>query len=116
MANKVEAAYYEEDYSIATMEEGRELFSLAGNKPPVAKSTTTISRNPFAKIITNRSNNYAPDDISVTRLVTWDAMLSKQSQMDTRLDKMDVALGQILRFMESSRTRHPTDTKFKLRD
>ena len=87
MTNNKESDYYKDNDLIAKTEEGRELFSLAGNGSSVAKSTINNSCNPV-----NRSNNSTTGDKSVTRSVTWVTTLSKKRQTDVRLDKMDAML------------------------
>ena len=101
MTNRAEAAYYGEEDSIATMEEGVELKSTSEHGSVVTTSKSSMKHNPCVSVTTNP---FLADDKSIASPVTWETMISKQSQTDARLDKVDSTLDKILQFMQSGQT------------
>ena len=73
MTNKAEAVYYQEEDedSIATMKDGKELASSTGSTVVLVRQSY---KNLQLSIITNLNDNQ-----SVTSSITWETMLSKQS-------------------------------------
>ena len=96
MANRTEVAYYGEDDSIATIKNGVELISAIDYSMADSNIRSRAKANSIASIITNNSQL---DDKSVASSITWEIMISKQSQTDAKLDKIDSTLDKILQFI-----------------
>ena len=89
MADKVEAmenmaasAFYRDDDSINTMEEGTKLISLVGQSIIASKRSNTNIKNLIRNVIASTSTNSSLDDRLVISSITWETMLSKQSQTE----------------------------------
>ena len=102
MKNKAEAAYYrdKEEDSIAIMKDRIELASAMGNSTTSSFSQHELKSKQLASIITNQ----LIDKRSIVSSVTWETILSKQSQTKERLNKIDMALDKIFQFMQLVQT------------
>ena len=107
MMNRIEATYYKDNDSINITEEGKELISLLGkDSRSVTSRRFRSTSNHLFSVITNNSNS---EERLVASSIIWKTMLSKQSQIDAQLDKIDTALGQILYFIKSKSSNTPLD-------
>ena len=93
MINRAEAVYYGEENSIATIEDRVELMSSSKYSKVVSQYKSIRKHNSMSSVITN---SLPLDNKSITSSVIWETMLSKQSQIGTRLDKIDSTLEKIL--------------------
>ena len=104
MTNKAEAALYADDDSIATIEES--IVSKQRSSQPLSE----VNYNP---IITTQPqqliNLVNRDEASVASLVTMELLLSRQSRTNTRIDKIDLIMNQILYLLQSRKVSNPND-------
>ena len=90
--NKAATAYYCDDDSIDTIEEGQDIVSLSGTNSIISSSTSKLSKKLINNINTNSSYSQSNDEKSVVSSITQKTILSKQSQTEARLDQVDMAL------------------------
>ena len=114
MTNRVEVAYYGEENLIAIIEDRVELMSSSEYSIVVSECKSITKYNPMSSVITN---SLPSDNKSITSSVIWETMLSKQSQIDARLNKVDSTLDKILQFMqwEQASNLPPTITNTETR-
>ena len=93
MRNRAEVAYYGEEDSITIIEDRVELMSSSEYSRVVSQHKSIRKHNSMSSVITNSS---PLDNKSITSSVMWETMFSKQSQIGTRLDKIDSTLDKIL--------------------
>ena len=94
MTNKEGTAYYRYEDSVATIEERIDLVSTveASTLSPKSQITTTTSINNLPNSKRKILNHMLNNNILVTSSITIESLLSKQSQIEAQLDKVDVAL------------------------
>ena len=97
MTNKAEAAYYHKDDSIAIIENRVKIESTIEYSTIVSN---TSSKRKHQIIISIVINLLQAEDKLVASSVTLETILSKQSQTDARLDKVDSILDKILQFIQ----------------
>ena len=104
MISRVEAAFYKDNDSIAIID------SLTFNKQLnallIAKDKAVVYNQVLAiPLLTNQISksldNDKREEISVTSSITMELLLSRQSLLDTRIDRVYATIAQILSILQS---------------
>jgi hypothetical protein len=109
MSNKVAAAFYKDDDSIATIEEGVELVLVAKNSYTIASSIPKSIKDliPLPPPI-QPNTNILTDEQLIASIIIMKSLIKRQNESVARLDSIEGMLEEILGVLRAGWTSNST--------